>query len=306
MRASGHPLSKYSCVRVDSHATGKHAARFFLERHYEHFAFVGTARNHYWSQERGKGFRKAIKAAGGTVNEYGGPTEKERRDWALEQPRMEAWLKSLPKPVALFVAMDGRARQVLDACLDARITVPEEMAVLGVDDDPLICEATLPTLSSIQHNSEHIGYLVAEHLDKLMRGRRLRKRIIWIKPTRVASRRSTDASSISDKQVARALEYIWREAGHQSITVPDVVEQFGSSRRYAENLFKSVVGRTIMEEIRRVKLERVCALLAETSLSIGEIASKCDFARESHMAFLFRKNHGMTMSEYRTSARRLK
>lgn len=302
-RAPGHPLAKYSCLRVDSYATGEHAARFFLERHYEHFAFVGTGRDRYWSRERGEGFKKVVEAAGGTVLEYADPTAKERRDWAIEQQRMEAWLKSLPKPVALFAAMDGRARQVLDACLDGGIAVPEEVAVLGVDDDPLICEATFPTLSSIQHNSEHAGYLLAEHLDKLMRGKRLRRRVDWIKPTRVFQRRSTDATAIADKVVARACEFIWREAGHQSIGVPDVVSLFGSSRRYAENRFKSVVGRTIMEEIRRVKLERVCALLSETNLSIGEIACECDFTRESHLAFLFRKHHNMTMSQYRAAAR---
>ncbi len=305
-RAAGHPLAKYSCLRVDSYATGECAARFFLERQYKHFAYVGTGRDRYWSRERGEGFRKLVESAGGTVLEYGDPTAKERRDWAIEQQRMEAWLKSLPKPVALFAAMDGRARQVLDACLDAEIAVPEEVAVLGVDDDPLICEATFPTLSSIQHNSEHAGYLLAEHLDKLMRGKRLRRRVDWIKPTRVFQRRSTDATAIADKIVARACEYIWHEAGHQSIGVPDVVSLFGSSRRYAENRFKSVVGRTIMEEIRRVKLERVCALLSETNLSIGEIARQCDFARESHLAFLFRKNHNMTMSQYRTAARQPK
>ena len=302
-RAPGHPLAKYSCLRVDSYATGEHAARFFLERHYEHFAFVGTGRDRYWSRERGEGFKKVVEAAGGTVLEYADPTAKERRDWAIEQQRMEAWLKSLPKPVALFAAMDGRARQVLDACLDGGIAVPEEVAVLGVDDDPLICEATFPTLSSIQHNSEHAGYLLAEHLDKLMRGKRLRRRVDWIKPTRVFQRRSTDATAIADKVVARACEFIWREAGHQSIGVPEVVSLFGSSRRYAENRFKSVVGRTIMEEIRRVKLERVCALLSETNLSIGEIACECDFTRESHLAFLFRKHHNMTMSQYRAAAR---
>ncbi len=305
-RAAGHPLAKYSCLRVDSYATGECAARFFLERQYKHFAYVGTGRDRYWSRERGEGFRKLVESAGGTVLEYGDPTAKERRDWAIEQQRMEAWLKSLPKPVALFAAMDGRARQVLDACLDAEIAVPEAVAVLGVDDDPLICEATFPTLSSIQHNSEHAGYLLAEHLDKLMRGKRLRRRVDWIKPTRVFQRRSTDATAIADKIVARACEYIWHEAGHQSIGVPDVVSLFGSSRRYAENRFKSVVGRTIMEEIRRVKLERVCALLSETNLSIGEIARQCDFARESHLAFLFRKNHNMTMSQYRTAARQPK
>ncbi|MBT3295135.1 MAG: XylR family transcriptional regulator [Verrucomicrobia bacterium] len=305
MLVDGHPLSKYSCLRVDSFATGEHAARFFLDRHYERFAFVGGGQDMYWSRERGEGFRKTVEAAGGTVSEYRASTAEERHDWAIEQPRMEAWLKSLPKPVALFAAMDGRARQVLDACLDAGISVPEEVAVLGVDDDPLICEATFPTLSSIQHNSEHAGYLLAEHLDKLMRGKRLRQRVDWIKPTRVVKRRSTEATAIADKQVARACEYIWREAGHQAIGVTDVVSLFGSSRRYAETRFKTVVGRTIMEEIRRVKLERVCALLSETNLSIGEIAQQCDFARESHLAFVFRKQHNMTMSEYRAATRRL-
>jgi LacI family transcriptional regulator len=304
MQVAGHPLAKYSCLCVDSHATGKHAARFFLERHYEHFAFVGGAQDLYWSRERGEGFRKAVEAAGKTCSEYGIPKAKALRDWAVEQPRMEAWLKSLPKPVALFTAMDGRARQVLDACLDADITVPQEVAVLGVDDDHFICEATFPTLSSIQHNSEHAGYLLAEHLDNLMRGKRLRRRVHWIKPTRVAQRRSTEATAIADKQVARALEYIWREAGHQAITVPDVVGVIGSSRRYAENHFKAAVGRTIMDEIRRVKLERVGALLAETSLPIGEIAQKCGFTRESHLAFLFRNSHNMTMSAYRAAAQR--
>ncbi len=305
MLAPGHPLEKYSCLRMDSHAVGALAASFFLERHYEHFAFVGEAHDLYWSRERGESFRKRVVAAGGTYSEYGAPTAKAGRDWAIEQPLMEAWLESLQKPVALFAAMDGRARQVLDACLDCGIAVPEEVAVLGVDDDPLICEATLPTLSSIQLNSEHGGYLLAERLDELMRGKRMRRRVDWVKPTRVAPRRSTDATAIADKQVARACEYIWREAGHQPIGVPEVVRVFGSSRRYAEIHFKDVVGRTIMEEIRRVKLDRVCALLQETNLSIGEIAEKCDFASESRLGIIFRKRHDMTMSAYRKAARRL-
>jgi LacI family transcriptional regulator len=302
-RAPEHPLAKFSSLRVDSAATGELAALFFLDRHYKNFAYVGEAHDLYWSHERGEGFRKTVEAAGGTVHEYSRPPAKALRDWAIEQPSMEAWLKALPKPVALFTAMDGRARQVLDACLDVDIAVPEEVAVLGVDNDPLICDATFPTLSSIQYNSEHAGYLLAEHLDKLMRGQRLPPQVHWMKPTRVVRRRSTDATAIADKQVARACEYIWREAGHRSLGVPEVVKLLGSSRRYAETRFKTAVGRTIMEEIRRVKLERVCALLKETTLPIGEIAQQCDFARESHLAFVFRTHHGMTMSEYRAAAR---
>ncbi len=306
MLRADHPLATCSCMRFDSYATGQQAAQFFLERDFERFAFVGEAHDVYWSQAREQGFKETVEAAGSTCSVYPLPTAEERRDWAVERPRMDAWLKSLTKPVALFAAMDGRARQVLDACMDADIPVPEEVAVLGVDDDPFICEATMPTLSSMQTSSEQTGYLLAGHLDALMRGRRFSRRVYWAKPIRVVRRRSTDATAIADRQVARAREYIWREVGHQSIHVPDVVRQFGSSRRYAETRFKSVVGRTIMEEIRRVKLERVCALLAETNLPIGDIARQCDFARESHLGFLFRKHYNMTMSEYRAATRRQK
>lgn len=303
MRVASHPLVNRSCLIFDSYAAGQQAARFFLERRYTRFAFVGETHGLYWSRERGQGFKDSVEASGASCAVYPSLTAGERRDWAVEQPRMQAWLRALPKPVALFAAMDGRARQVLDACMAAEVTVPDEVAVLGVDDDPFICEATYPTLSSIQTNGQQCGYLLAEHLDGLMRGKRLAKRVFSVTPTRVFTRRSTDATAIPDRQVARALEFIWREAGHQPVHVPDVVRLIGSSRRFAEIHFKTVVGRTIMEEIRRVKLERVCALLAETNLSIGEITRQCGFARESHLAFLFRKRFRQSMSHYRAATR---
>ena len=301
MRVAPHPLANRSFLAFDSYGAGQQAARFFLDRHYTRFAFVGETHGLYWSQERGKGFGDAVEASGATCAVYPDLTAKERLDWTVEQPRMQAWLRALPKPVALFAAMDGRARQVLDACMAERISVPDEVAVLGVDDDPLICEATFPTLSSLQSNGQQGGYLLAEHLDGLMRGKRLPKRVFSVTPTRVVSRRSTDATAIPDRQIARALEFIWREAGHQPVRVPDVVRLIGSSRRFAEIHFKAVVGRTIMEEIRRIKLERVCALLSETNLTIGDIARQCGFVRESHLAFLFRKRFGQSMSRYRAA-----
>lgn len=303
MRRPVYPLANRSCSLFDSLAVGKTAADYFLKRRYTHFAYVGDVYNLYWSQERQAGFFEAVRSAGATCSLYGTLSAKERLDWTTEQPRMGAWLQSLPKPVALFAAMDGRARQVLDACMAVGIAVPDEVAVLGVDDDPLICEATFPTLSSIQTNGQQAGFLLAEHLDALMRGKRKRKQTIWVTPTRIVTRRSTDATAIPDRQIARALEFIWREAGHQPVHVPDVVRLIGSSRRFAEVHFKTCVGRTIMEEIRRVKLERVCALLAETNLPIGEITRLCGFVRESHLAFLFRKKLKQSMSAYRVATR---
>ncbi len=303
MRVPRHPLAAYSCLQFDSYAAGRHAAHYFLERHYTRFAYVGEPHGVYWSRERGEGFRSTVEAAGGSCAVYPDLDEREQSDWAVEQPRMKAWLKALPKPVALFAAMDGRARQVLDACWAADIAVPDEVAVLGVDDDTLICEATLPPLSSIQTNTQQAGYLLAQHLDGLMRGRRLAKKVFRVAPVRVVTRRSTDATAIQDILVSRALEFIWREAPRRTIQVPDVVRLMGCSRRFAEIRFKSVVGRTIMAEIRRVRLERVCALLAETNLSIGEIAEQCGFASESHLAVLFRKSFNMTMGAYRAATR---
>lgn len=303
MREPSNPLARFSLSCCDSFAVGRLAARYFMDRHYTRFAFVGEPHGLYWSKERENGFKSALHSAGLSCHTYGSPTLKERRDWTVEQPRMQAWLKALPKPIALFAAMDGRGRQVLDACMGSNLSVPSEIAVLGVDDDELICEATFPTMSSIQLNSQQDGYLIAEHLDRLMRGERLRKRVFLCQPTRVVTRRSTDATVIPDRQIARALEFIWREAGHQAIHVPDVVKQIGSSRRFAETHFKAVVGRTILEEIQRVRLERVCTLLAETNLPVGEITRQCGFERESYLARLFKKRFNVSMSGYRTTAR---
>jgi LacI family transcriptional regulator len=158
-------------------------------------------------------------------------------------------------------------------------------------------------MSSIRINTQQDGYRAAEHLDRLMRGERLRRRVFLSGPTRVVNRRSTDAAALPDPQLARALEFIWREAGRQVIRVPDVVRQIGSSRRFAEVHFKSAVGRTILEEIQRVRLERVCALLSETNLPVGDITRQCGFERESYLARLFRKRYNTSMSGYRAQAR---
>ncbi len=303
MKDRQHPLAACSSLVCDSYAVGRMAALYFLDRHYRYFAFVGEPNEAYWSQARGSGFVDALREAGLTCHTYHPPSHSERTDWSVEQLRMRAWLKALPKPTALFAAMDGRGRQVLDACLSENIAVPNEVAVLGVDNDELICDATFPTMSSIQTNAVQSGYSVAEHLDQLMRRKRIRKRVFVMSPIQVVSRRSTEKTAITDRQIGRALEFIWKEAGHRPIQVPEVVQAMGSSRRFAEIHFKKVVGRTIMDEIRRVKLADVCALLADTNLSIGEIARQCGFLRESHLAVLFKKHLGSSMSAYRRATR---
>lgn len=305
MRQRAYPLFRYPCVVWNSTAVGRMAAEYFLERHYSQFAFVGHIYDEtYWSKEREKSFRSTLRKAGyRTCHVYAPCSEKEQRDWVAERPRMEAWLKALPKPLALFAPNDRRGKQVLDACLDAGVSVPEEVAVLGVDNDEWICEASVPTLSSIQCDPRPAGYRIAEHLDRLMRGERLRKTGYLVEPIRVVTRQSTEWVAIADQKMACALRFIRVHASNAGLRVGDVARSVGLSRRATEIRFRSATGRTIHEEIEHVRLERLRALLAESDLPIGEIAKQCGFDCQTHLGRLFRERFGLTMGQFRAAAR---
>lgn len=303
MRQRGYPLYRFPCVVWDSAAIGRMAAEYFLERHYTRFAFVGdTHPETYWSRDRERSFRSGLRAAGRrTCHVYGPCSAAEQRDWAVERPRMEAWLKGLPKPVALFAPNDRRGKQVLDACLDAGVSVPDEVAVLGVDNDEWICEASVPTLSSIQCNPRPAGYAIAADLDRLMRGARVRKREYRVEPTRVVTRQSTEWMAIADQNVARALSYIRLNAASPRLRVEDVARAVGLSRRATEIRFRNATGRTVRQEVEHVRLERLRALLTETDERIGDLAARCGFAGLTHLGRIFRARFGLTMGQFRAA-----
>ena len=216
---------------------------------------------------------------------------------------MIRFLRELPKQTALFAAMDGRARLVLDACAEAGIGVPEEMAVLGVDDDPIICESSVPALSSIRMGAFRRGQKAAEMLDALMRGQTVRQANVVMEPLSVVTRESTGYDAMRDPAIARALRFIHSEAARRNIGVADVVQAAGCSRRYVEQHFRSQLSASVRDVILRTKLERVRSLLEESSLSIGEIAAQCGNMNESHLAVLFKKATGLSMSDYRKQNR---
>lgn len=305
MRQPDYPLFRWPCVVWDSAAIGRLAAHYLMERHYARFAFVGhTVRGTYWSQERESNFLKTLRQAGHRECQiYPECSEEEQRDWATERPRMEAWLKALPKPIALFAPNDRRGKQVLDACIEAGVSVPDEVAVLGVDNDEWICEATVPTLSSVQCDPRPAGYRIAAHLDRLMKGERLVKREYWVEPVRVVTRQSTEWFAIGDAQMVKALTYIREAASASSLRVTDVARVCGLSRRATEVRFRNATGRTVREEIEHVRLERLRAALAESDLTIGELSRQCGFDCQTHLGRLFRKRFGMTMGHYRAEAR---
>jgi len=292
-------LARHSVLASDLHAIGELAADYFLERKFTNFAFVGEIHAINWSRERGAAFAERIKQAGFTCHAYGPLTAREKQDWGVERGKLCDWLMGLPKPVAVFAAMDVRGRQVLDACLTAGLDVPHDVAVLAVDNDELICDSTLPPLSSIALDTERMGYEAARLLDQAMRLRRKSWRVTrTFPPLAVVTRRSTEAVHIDDPLVARSLEFIWLNA-QNPIGVPDIVEQAGVSRRLLELRFRKALGGTIQAELQRTRLKRVRTLLAETNLSVTAIAGSCGFTSKSYLGKVFRRTFHTTMTKYR-------
>ena len=293
-------LERHSVLASDLYAIGELAADHFLERHFTQFAFVGEIHDINWSRERGSAFAARVVRAGFACHTYGSLSPLEKADWGIERERLCDWLKSLPKPVAVFAAMDVRGRQVLDACLTAGLDVPHDIAVLAVDNDELICDSTTPPLSSIALDTERMGYEAAQLLDLAMRRKRTVKRVTrTFPPLHVVTRRSTEAFHIDDPVVARALEFIWLNA-QNPIGVPEIVKHAGVSRRLLEMRFRKALSHTIQEELQRTRLKRVTTLLAETNLSVTAIAKACGFTSKSYLGRVFHRTFHTTMTRYRS------
>ncbi|MBP5542541.1 MAG: DNA-binding transcriptional regulator [Kiritimatiellae bacterium] len=297
------PIAGAPYVRRDSRAIGALAARYYMARGYRHFAFVGELQGKPWSVERRDGFVDTLAAAGHTCAVHDSFTARERRSWHDDRERLIAFLRNLPKPTAVFAPMDARARRVLEACAVAGLRVPDEIAVLGVDNDPLLCESTIPTLSSIHTGGFRRGQIAAEMLDDLMHGREPRERAVSLPPISIATRGSTGYAAMSDPSISKAIAFIRRHAASGGIDVGDIVRAAGCSRRYLELRFRSRIGHSIRDELMQGRIDYVKSLLSSTNLSIGEITERAGFVRDSHLGLLFRKATGMTMLQWRRENR---
>ena len=286
-------------VSKDSAAIGKLAADFFLQRRYSHFAFIPDSYGRPWSDERRMGFQHALAAAGFTPSVYRNPSRRICRLWHLERPRMIEFLRSMQTPCAVFAANDARARLVMDACAEAGLSIPEKIAVLGVDNDDCICQACNPPLSSISTGGFTRGYEAARILDALISGRKIRNRQLPQEPSTVYSRQSTAYGALHDPLLCKAYFFIRDHANARQISVRDVVRAMNCSRRYAEVLFKEQIGLSIKSEIDRVRFDRVKELLRDTSLSAADIAAQCNFTSEGALSAKFRRKFGYTLHEFR-------
>jgi LacI family transcriptional regulator len=268
------------------------------ERGFRNFAFCGDPRFN-WSNWRQEHFQRAVQAEGGTCFAYEPASVATDRDAADDLAR---WLRSLPKPVGVMACYDLRGVQVLDACRRLGVPVPDEVAVVAVDNDELLCELAHPPLSSVIPNTRRTGYEAAALLDRLMNGGRARGETHLIPPLGVATRQSTDVLAIEDPHVSRAVRYI-REHACDGINVRDVLRAVPQSRRLLEARFKKLLGRTPHEEILRVQLRRVKQLLTETDLPLETIAERTGFAHPEYLSVVFRREVGQPPSRYRAQGR---
>jgi LacI family transcriptional regulator len=302
-------------VETDDAAIARAAFEHLRERGLRHFAFCGDARFN-WSDWRGDHFRRCANEAGYECHVLPSVRPAPRRgnrqsrrarvpgdEWTAETARIAAWLASLPRPVGVMACYDLLGRQVLEACrqLDAR--VPDEVAVVGVDDDELICELSDPPLSSVAPDTNRTGYEAAALLDRMMSGERVPPREYLVPPLGLVVRESSDVLAVDDADVAAAARYI-RDHACDGIDVQDVLTQVPLSRRVLESRFKKLIGRTPHEEIDRVQLGRVRELLRETDLSLSEIARRTGFEHAEYLSVVFKKRIGLPPGEYRRRHRR--
>lgn len=288
-------------VGVDDEKIGYAAAEYFIEQGFKSFGFVDSA-NLWFSDVRGRSYVAALQEAGFSCQSIQiTDAEKATRPspfWVMDNNRLKAWLYELPKPVAIFANCDLFAMVVLLCCLEAGIAVPDSVAVLGVDNDEVLCALARPSLSSIAQPAEEMGFAAAELLEKILRGNAALDSKRLFAPGIIVTRMSTDILSIADEDVRDAIRFI-RSNIRKPISVTHVAMEVAISRRRLEQKFRQSLGTSPQEEIRRARVDLAKQLLSQTDLPMPVIASRAGFANAARLSILFRRYVGTTPRDFR-------
>jgi len=289
-------------VHVDDRGVGDAAAAHLLERGFASFGFFGLA-GRKWSVRRRDGFKEALAKAGFGSAVYEQSREyRQRVGWEFREDSLAHWIRGLRKPAGVMVCSDQVGLDFLEACRHAGFTVPDEVAVVGVDNDEAYCEIAMPSLSSVWPSHLQVGYQAAALLERLMAGEPPPEAPIFVPPGGVKTRQSSDVLAIDDRQLARAINLI-REHACAGISVDEVAEGAALSRTVLQRRFKKVLGKTVYEEILGVRIKRACRLLAETDFPLLEIAEQAGFKYQEYMGAVFRSRLDKTPAEYRKLAK---
>jgi len=309
LRRSGAPVvdvgaerrrSAFPRISIDNRAVAQLAADHLLSKRFPNYAYCGDDR-FLWSRQRGAAFRRLVAERGAPCFVF--ESVRRSRAESADFDQVVAWLNGLPKPVAVFACYDPRAHEVIEACHDLALNVPNDVAVLGVDDDELICEFSDPPLSSVLPNGRRTGYEAAALLARLIDGAVTAGDVPAVAPVRVAERRSTDVDAVADRHVVAALRYI-RAHACDGIDVSDVLRAVPVSRTLLERKFAQHVGDSPHRLIKTRQIERACQLLAESDMSIALIADMTGFDSASYLSAVFRRERHTTPRAYREAARR--
>ncbi len=290
-------------VGVDDLAVGEMAARHLLERGFQHFAFVGCSKFAF-SNQREVGFKKTLAEFGFDCDSHHDPHPLDAASvWAwTAEPRLRQWLLQLPRPCGVFAANDSMGLRISDICRQSGLRIPEDIALLGVDDDDLFCGLAHPPLSSVKTPLERIGYEAAKMLAHLIAGGEPPKEPLLFSPMHVVTRNSTDVLAIADPDLAAAVRFIHQNA-HRPIGIKQLLDDIGLSRRSLERKFQAVYKRSPFEELLRVRLQRAKDLLSGTDLPMSIVAEQSGFGTGKQLSMTFQKRLGMTPTTYRRQYR---
>lgn len=299
--SSARELSTIPWVETDDRKIAQLAIQHFFEKGFRHLAFCGEG-SFNWSRWRRDAFVAEAKKAGINALVFHVDDDSSGMTWPHARRRLMRWLAELPEPCGLMAAYDSLARRLIDLCIQASRRVPESIAILGVDDDPLLCQLATPPLSSIVPDSEGAGYAAAEQLDSIMSGKKIKRLDTLLPPLGIATRQSTDTFAVEDKDVSVSAHYILAHAC-DGIQVDDIVKQTQLTRRALETRFKKALGKTPHALIIETRLSKAERCLRETTLTLEQIADRCGFEYPEYLSVLFKKHRNMTPGEYRQQHR---
>ena len=287
----GKPPPRTVCLERDQMNVGKTAADYFLDRGYRSFAFVGASHPARWNDERRKGFVRRLREAGCAAVSC---------DLSEDISAVRKFLGSLPPGTALFAAHDPAAQRILGLCLELGITVPERLAVLGVDDDCVICEAMTPPLSSIALDGVSSGRQAAQILERLMSGKRVYP-VLKLDFPRVVTRQSTDTNRVADTVLSRVLTRITDDLS-KPLRLNAIAAELGCSARTLELKAQKVFGCPLKAKVDRLRLNEAVRLLTNSDLPVQEVAERCGFCGASHLGRKMRAAFGYSPSVFRNWA----
>ena len=281
----------------DYYGTGVMAAEFFIRKGYKAFAYYGFT-DTVWMRERGEGFRDAVSEKGYPVYTFDDGRQLSDGQWNFDAERVSRWLLDLPKPIALFACDDYYALQITEVCKMYNIDIPGDIAVLGVDNDNLLCNISDPALSSIELDVENGGYEVGKLLHQFIEKKITAPADVIIKPVRIVSRGSTERFAVSDKYIGQVLAYI-DENYCNPLSVDDLIRIIPYSRRVLEKKFKSETGMSVYQYIQQQRIEKFAALLITTDLPLTEAAAGAGFPDYKNVSRIFVKMKELTPLQYR-------